>query len=567
MTILHQHDSKASYADDGRPMNRRDAHWDQVAGQWDVLVIGGGITGAGIFREAVRAGLRTLLVEQRDFAWGASGRSSSLVHGGLRYLFKGQLGVTRNAVRGREELLATQPGLVEPIGYLAPDYGRGRTNAAWRVAMHVALSLYDRFAGRRRWKYYSADEFRMLAPGIDPHGLRGGFGWSDAQTDDARLVYRVIQDGLAQGGVALNYARADALLRDGGRVVGAVLHDVAQDRTQEVRARIVINATGAWADRLRGAAGAPEAIRPLRGSHLIFPGWRVPVAQAIAFYHPADGRPISIVPWEGSTRVGTTDLDHDQPLDGEPRISPAEVAYLMAAVTSLFPDLDLGLADVVSTYAGVRPVIGTGKADPSSEARDYAVWEEGGLVTVTGGKLTTFPQAARDTLALIRRRLPDQAPAGAPPPDQASPVLHAPAASHPRLVGRYGALAPALLAAAHAGEREPIAGTATTWAEVRWAARHEMVVHLDDLLLRRTRLGNLLPQGGEALFPTIGAICRQELGWDAARWEAEAAAYRAHWRACYSLPAWEAIPNWRERPAEAPGPPAVTGQRVTPSLS
>lgn len=563
MTTLHERDSKASDAGEARPLNRRADLWGRLAGQWDVLVIGGGITGAGIFREAARAGLRTLLVEQRDFAWGASGRSSSLVHGGLRYLFKGQLGVTRDAVRGREELLAAQPGLVEPIGYLAPDYGRGRTNTAWRVAMHVALSLYDHFAGRRRWKYYSAEEFRLLAPGIDPQGLRGGFGWGDAQTDDARLVYRVIQDGLAHGGVALNYVRADALVRDAGRVTGAVVYDVAQERSQEMRAHLVINATGAWADRLRDAAGAQETMRPLRGSHLIFPGWRVPVAQAIAFYHPQDGRPISIVPWEGSTRVGTTDLDHDQPLDGEPHISPAEVAYLMAAVTSLFPDLNLGLADVVSTYAGVRPVIGTGKADPSSESRDYAVWEEDGLVTVSGGKLTTFPQAARDTLDLIRRRLPDRVPAVPPVPNQTAPG----AARHDRLVGRYGDLAAALVDAAHEGELAPIAGTPTTWAEVRWAARREMVVHLDDLLLRRTRLGLLLPQGGAAFLPAIGAICRQELGWDAARWEAEAGAYLAHWRACYSLPAWEAIPNWRETPATAHGTLEVTGQRVTPSLS
>ncbi|HUS17861.1 MAG TPA: glycerol-3-phosphate dehydrogenase/oxidase [Chloroflexia bacterium] len=540
----------------------RDSVWAQVAGPWDVLVVGGGITGAGVFRGAVRAGLRTLLVEQHDFAWGASGRSSSLVHGGLRYLFHGQWALTRDAVRGREELLAAQPGLVTPIGYLAPDYGRGRTNLAWRVAMHGALRLYDRFAGQRRARYYGAAAFQLLAPGIAAPGLRGGFGWGDAQTDDARLVYRVIQDGLAGGGAALNYVQADTLLRHAGRVVGAGVRDREQARSGEVRAAIVVNATGAWADVLRGPAGTPERMRPLRGSHLIFPGWRVPVAQAIAAYHPADGRPISVVPWEGSTRVGTTDLDHDQPLDAEPRISPAELDYLLVAVNAIFPDLALDGPDVVATYAGVRPVISAGQADPSAESRDYAVWEEPGLVTVTGGKLTTFPQAARETMTLVRRRLAEQGHDAAAAPGPARPGARARQAPAPRLpdrlVSRYGDQAAAVAAAAHAGELEPIPGTLALWAEIRWAARAEMVHHLDDLLLRRTRLGVLLPRGGAAIWPAVQAICRQELGWDDARWAAEADSYRARWRACYSGPAHDTISD---------GPPERTPGGARPGVA
>lgn len=520
-----------------RQITERNRIWEDLARPWDVLVIGGGITGAGIFREAARAGLRTLLVEQRDFAWGASGRSSSLVHGGLRYLFQGRFGLTRDAVRGRERLLSSEPGLVEPIGYLAPDYGRGKTNKAWRLAMRGALGLYDLFAGYRRHKYYSADEFRMLAPGIDQRGLKGGFGWRDAQTDDARLVWRVLQDGIAAGGVALNYVGAEALLRDAAQATGAVLHDRVEERTSVVRAHVVVNATGAWADRLRRSASGEgrEKMRPLRGSHLIFPGWRVPVAQAIAIYHSEDGRPVSIVPWEGCTRVGTTDLDHDHPLDEEPRISPSEVEYLMSAVRSLFPGIRLTLDDAISTYAGVRPVIGTKGGDPSSESRDYAIWEEEGLITVTGGKLTTFQHSAAEVLATIRRRLPHELPerherrTGSRTGNPRRRVSR-------RLTGRYGNLAEQLLEEAQQGELERIPGTETMWAELRWAARAEMVVHLDDLLLRRTRLGQLLPRGGEALLPVLRPIIQQELGWDDARWNAEAEGYMALWHSCYSLP-------------------------------
>jgi glycerol-3-phosphate dehydrogenase len=335
------------------------------------------------------------------------------------------------------------------------------------------------------------------------------------------------------------------------------LHDAVEERTAIVTGRVVINATGAWADQLRGEVGAESRIRPLRGSHLIFPAWRLPVAQAISFLHPVDRRPVFIFPWEGITLVGTTDVDHDQPLDEEPAISPVEVAYLMAAVDAQFPSLHLGLDDIVSTFAGVRPVIGTGKSDPSRESRDHVVWEEKGLLTVTGGKLTTFRLIALDVLKAVRHRLPDL-----PEPDDAMPVLdhvdlELPGAAHldkdarTRLLGRYGASAPALVAAAGPGELEKIPGTETLWAELRWAARCEGVVHLDDLLLRRVRLGHLLPGGGEALLPDIRTICQPELGWDDARWESEQDGYLALWRQAYGLPDRTEIPDWREMLAQA----------------
>ncbi|MEJ2735493.1 MAG: glycerol-3-phosphate dehydrogenase/oxidase [Anaerolineae bacterium] len=548
--------------------NWRDRVWSELeqsqpGQEWDVIVVGGGITGAGILREAARLGLRCLLVDRHDFGWGTSSRSSKLVHGGLRYLKERKLRLTRSCVHERERLLEEGPGLIDPLGFLLATY-EGDRPGRWTYG--AGLSVYDLLALQWSHRHYSVEDFQMLAPHISQAGLKGGFRYGDAQTDDARLVLRVIWEAVADGAVALNYAAVEGVLRDetqpSAPVIGARLLDEADrmlspGRTTDVYGRVVINATGAWADELRGQIGAPARIRALRGSHLIFASWRLPVAQAVSFLHPVDRRPVFIFPWEGITLVGTTDVDHDQRLEDEPRIGPGEVAYLMAAVEAQFPSLRLTLDDVISTFAGVRPVIGTGKVDPSKESRDHVVWGENGLLTVTGGKLTTFRLIALDALEAVSHRLPDL-----PPLDEKVPVLNPVDVELPgaedleegerrRLLGRYAAEAPALVAAARPGELELIPGTQTLWAELRWAARAEGVVHLDDLMLRRVRLGHVLPHGGERLFPRIRAICQPELGWDDARWELEEAAYLDLWDCCYGLPEREAIPDWRAMLAEA----------------
>ena len=545
-------------------MHARAETWQSISQPWDLLVIGGGITGAGILREAARLGLRALLVEQRDFAWGTSSRSSKLVHGGLRYLKQGKLGLTWASVREREELLHEGPGLIDPLGFLLSVY-KGDFPGRWTFAL--GLTVYDLLALRWEHGYYSPQDFEMLAPHVARKNLEGGFRYGDAQTDDARLTLRVLQEACAinqarainparaeaQGNAcAINYVRAETLLRSNGLVDGAVLHDLESGERVEVHARVVINATGAWADHLRGQVGGERCIRPLRGSHLIFPAWRLPLAQAISFLHPLDRRPVFIFPWEGVVLIGTTDVDHAYSLDEEPAISPEEVSYLMAAVESEFPTLGIGLEDVLSTLAGVRPVIGSGQEDPSKESREHIVWEEAGLLTVTGGKLTTFRLIAQDAIRAVRHRLP-----GLPEPSMEAPVLDPVAMALPeaktldkptrrRLLGRYGAQASCLVAAAQPGELEPIPGTLTLWAELRWAARAEQVCHLDDLLLRRTRLGLLLPQGGASILPALARICQQELGWRAERWESEQARYQALWQRCYSLPPKDLIPAWQE---------------------
>ena len=530
--------------------NWRTKIWGTIEREWDLVIVGGGITGAGILREATRLGLRVLLVEQRDFAWGTSSRSSKLVHGGLRYLKEGKLGLTMASVQEREQLLAEGPGLIDPLGFLLASY---EGDSPGRLVYRAGLTVYDLLALQWSHKYYSPQDFRMLAPHLTTSGLKGGFRYGDAQTDDARLTLRVIREAVAAGGTAVNYVRAEEILADKeGRFRDLRLRDLESEQTAIVRAHVIINATGAWADRLRGQVGGEKKIRPLRGSHLIFSSWRLPVAQAVSFLHPLDQRPVFIFPWEGATLIGTTDEDHRRPLDEEPGISPGEVAYLMAAVESQFPSLGITLDDVVASFAGVRPVIGSGKADPSQESRDHVVWEENGLLTVTGGKLTTFRLIALDALKAVRHHFPDL-----PEADDKLPVLNQvtddlpeqlEALTRRRLLGRYGRDAAALVNAAQADELTRIDETPYLWAELRWAARAEGVVHLDDLLLRRVRLGLLLREGGADYLERIRAICQFELGWSDTRWQAEEAAYRALWRRCYSLP--EGVPDWRGMLAE-----------------
>jgi glycerol-3-phosphate dehydrogenase len=287
--------------------------------------------------------------------------------------------------------------------------------------------------------------------------------------------------------------------------------------------------------------GQGPRLRPLRGSHLILPAWRLPLARAVSLMHPHDGRPVFAFPWEGATLVGTTDLDHEGNMEHAARITRAEVDYLMAALQAQFPHLQLTDNDIVSTYAGVRPVIaGKEGGAPSQEGREHAVWSADGLVAIAGGKLTTFRAIALDALRLAKAQLPgwndplDACAVFAPVPQPGAP--HVDASLLRRLHGRHGACAAAVLDAARPGELERIPGTETPWAELRWAARCEAVRHLDDLLLRRTRIGLLLRDGGAAHMDRIRAICQPELGWIDAHWAREEAAYRAHWTLHHGLP-------------------------------
>ena len=519
----------------------RDPLWSELGqAEWDLIVIGGGITGAGILRESARLGLRCILFEAHDFASGTSSRSSKLVHGGLRYLKNFQLKLTSESVHEREHLLKEGRGLVTPLPFLMANFPGDRV-PAW--AFGLGLSVYDLLALKWNHASYSADGMRALCPQLSAPQLVSGFRYFDAQTDDARLVLRVLQEALDDGAHALNYARVEGFLRNSRqKVCGVSVTDLApgaNSRTVEVRGRVVINASGAWADELRQKNGGAQRLRILRGSHLFLPWHKLPLTRAVTFWHPQDGRPVFIFPWEGITLVGTTDLDQPSGPDTNLSISQAETGYLISAVQFAFPDLDLKQNDVQSTLAGVRAVVDTGKANPSKESREFVLWMENGLLTVSGGKLTTFRLMAQKALKAVRPMLPEIPKMNRdervldPLPDENS-LCELPVGMRLRLLGRYGRLACDLVSAAQPGEMEPIAENLPLWAELRWAARREGVTHLDDLLLRRVRLGLQLPGGGVAQLERVRAIVQPELGWSEARWLEEAQAYKHLWQKYYA---------------------------------
>lgn len=524
------------------------AHWNAAWRQqvlptladetWDLIVIGGGISGAGILREAARRGWRCLLLEQRDFAWGTSSRSSKMVHGGLRYIAKGQWRLTRDSVRERQRLLDEAPGLVEPMSFMMPHYRGGFPGP--RV-LGGLLSVYDALAGRRSHRFHDAQQLRYLAPGVKETELLGGTCFVDALTDDARLVMRVLSEARADGAVVLNGVRVEHLLREDGRVRGVQVEDCEAGASLQLRCGVLAVATGAWAERLRPAQ-APRQLRPLRGSHLLLPGWRLPVAQAFTFLHERDRRPVFVFPWEGATVVGTTDLDHHENLDQSASISAEELDYLLAACTQQFPGAEVIAADVLSTWSGVRPVVGGAGANqdkPSNETREHVLWQEPGCVTLAGGKLTTFRPQAIEVLkacaAMLDRPFDDDAaPVFAGVPPLAIPGLGA--QQWRRLAGRHGRDLPRLAQLLTELGHDTVGNTDTLWAELAFACEAEMVLHLDDLLLRRTRLGLLLPRGGEDYFAAIRQLCQPRLGWSDEYWQHELQRYQALWQRHHGLP-------------------------------
>ena len=529
--------------------------------QWDMIVVGGGITGAGIYREAARLGLSVLLLEQRDFAWGTSSRSSKMVHGGLRYLGSGQFGLANDSVKERQNLMNELPGLVNPLPFVMGHY-KGVFPGPW--IFNKLLAIYDFMAGQRYRKYFNKGIRDFLVPGMNTCDLKGATQFSDAVTDDARLVMRVLHDGNADGGTAINYVKAVDTLKTSNaeKVSGLKIEDQISGEQFEVTAKVVINATGTWTDELRRTLGQKNVIRPLRGSHLVVPFWRLPSAFTVSFFHSKDKRPVFVFPWEGVTVIGTTDLDHKQNPSEESSITQIEVDYLLEAANSQFPDANLSAHDVRATWSGVRPVVSKNQdkaADarvpnkPSDEKREHAVWDDQGLISVAGGKLTTYRLIALDVLqtaapyvsslssALKQNAQGGQRTSHFKPSYLVSNFIELSSELKKRLLGRYGHHTQTLLSHAQslANDYQKIGSTNTLWAELSWSCQHESIQHLDDLLLRRTRIGLLLENGAESEFYGIKDICQKYLAWDDVTWTSELKRYQDIIKKHYSLPECE----------------------------
>lgn len=470
--------------------------------RYDLVIIGGGITGAGIFREASRAGVSVLLVEARDFASGTSSWSSKLVHGGLRYLQTGEWRLTAESVRERQRLLHEAPDLVERLDFLLPFYRGGKPS---RGLVRLGLWLYDRFASdiSARSRSLDVEAALKITPQLSTQNLLGALSYQDARTDDCRLVWRLIEQGQRDGGTAINYVRAVQLLQTQGRVAGVALCDTETGESREAAATVVINASGVWAEGLQGQGITAPKLRPLRGSHLVYPHARLPLPCAVSFFHPSDRRPVFAYPWQGATLIGTTDLDHREEL-WSPRMSKPEADYLLEAFDWLMPSVGLRLDEALSSFAGVRAIVDDGDGKPSSASRESAQWSAPGFIGITGGKLTTFRVTARQVLAEAAKQLPALRLA----------ANEAPLFDQPR-------------------QESPSRAPTTQQVSARAS---EQVRHLDDLLLRRSRAGLVLPDFAEAMIEPALAACRTALGWDDARCAAEAAQYRAHVRQQHSVP-------------------------------
>ena len=521
------------------PFTHAHARHRLAAEAFDVLVIGGGITGAGVALDAAARGLRTALVERSDYASGTSSKSSKLVHGGLRYLQQREFRLVRENLVERGRLLANAPHLVRRLPFVLPLFRSGGMGEAVARSYSSALWVYDLAGGLRighRHRRLSAHDVRAALPAVRGDTVSSGFQYHDAFADDARLTLAVVRTAvLHHGAVAVNHAPVAGLLRDGGgRVRGGVLADGT-----EVRASVVVNAGGVWADEVDalGHPGRRPGLRPAKGIHLVVERSRLPWPTAGVLPVPGDRRSIFVVPWGDRVYFGTTDTGYSGPLD-DPQCTPADVAYLLDAVNAAVVDPLTG-ADVVGTWAGLRPLLDEARSSRTADlSRRHRVTSEGGMVTVTGGKLTTYRKMAADAVDRVvaivghgPRRSPTRslrlAGAGRPPTGWDRDLEPATAA---HLLSRYGAEAPAVAALAAADSdlaRPLVAGLAYLRAEAVHAARAEMAHTLDDVLSRRTRSLILARDASAAAAVDVARLLAPELGWTQAQAEQEAAAYVA----------------------------------------
>ena len=500
--------------------------------RFDLLIIGGGITGAGVALDAAARGLKVALVEKDDFASGTSSKSSKLVHGGLRYLQQREFLLVYEALHERQRLLRNAPHLVRILPFLIPLFGRdGAVNKTVAKAMSTALWMYDVTGGLRIGKLHeriSPAEALEHMPTLRADRLVAGWLYYDARADDARLTLALIRTAaLDHGAVVANHCAVTGLVKDGGRVGGAVLTDGTR-----VQAEAVVNATGVWADSVRAMDEGhdPDTIRPAKGIHVTVPWSKVRNDIAAVVPVPKDKRSVFVVPWGDFTYVGTTDTDYDGPLD-DPQCTADDVAYVLGALNASVSE-PLTEADVVGTWAGLRPLIsGARSARTADLSRRHAVMtSDSGVVTVTGGKLTTYRRMAADAVDVVvgqlrrgARRSPTKRLAlrGA---DGWSEV----ADEHLRT--RYGSEARVVeaMVAADPSLGEPlVAGLPYVRAEAVFAARYEMATTVDDVLSRRTRARLLARDASAAAAEDVARLLAPELGWSDADAATSAAAYRS----------------------------------------
>jgi len=524
---------------------------------FDLVVIGGGINGAGIARDAALRGMRVAVLEQGDFASGTSSRSSKLIHGGLRYLEHGHLRLVLEAARERERLRRLAPHLVRPMRFVFPLYA-GMSLRPWML--RVGLWTYDVLAGVRdvkRHRMLRAGAVAALEPSLRREGLRGAGEYWDCWTNDARLVLETMLSALQAGAVAVNYAQVVGFEKVGGWVAGVRVRDRVDGGAVSVRGRAVVNAAGPWGDQVNAldTPDQPARLRLTKGVHIVVPRARIGHEAAIALQAVRDRRVMFVIPWETHSLIGTTDTDHVGGPDAPPTVEPSDVAYLLETVNHYFPQARLGVDDVVSTFAGLRPLVAPppgARTSPSDVSREEEiVTAASGLVMIAGGKLTTY--------RLIAARVVDRAidvlrasgdarrfaasstaeaplPGGRVPPETLAADLAArdghglsPEALR-HLTGRYGGRAVEVLAllARDRGLGAPLLDALPdARAEVVASVEAEYAMTLEDVLRRRTQVALFDPTQGSAVADAVAALMAPALGWSPGAAQAAVDAYAA----------------------------------------
>jgi glycerol-3-phosphate dehydrogenase len=512
--------------------------------------------------------LRTALVERGDFAAGTSSRSSKLVHGGLRYLNQREFRLVYEALAERQRLLRLAPHLVRPLPFLIPIFASGTAGKAgaraYARAIGTALWMYDATGGARIGKLHrrlSRAETLELMPDLDPERLAAGFLYYDARVDDARLTLAVVKTAASHGAVVANYVEATGLRHVGDKVVGAALTDRLGGAAVEVAAKVVINAAGVWADELRALDEGrnPRSLRPAKGVHLTLPAGRPQLEVAAVLPVPGDRRSVFVVPWGERVYVGTTDTDYDGPLD-DPVCTAADVDYLLGALNAWLRH-PVDRSEVLGTWAGLRPLVGgtpaargvLGKRATERTAdlsRRHSVRvSPSGLVSIVGGKLTTYRKMAADAVdeALEVRRAAGDRPGVGRSRTASVPLFGTEGyeeVTGPGAAERLGIAEDVLehLAGRHGGQARTVAamvvdqpalaeplvpGLPYLAAEAIYAVRYEMALTLEDVLSRRTRALLLDAAAAVAAAPAVADLMAGELGWSADEIAAQVAAFTA----------------------------------------
>jgi glycerol-3-phosphate dehydrogenase len=533
-----------------------------AAERWDLLVVGGGITGCGILLDATSRGLKAALVERDDYAVGTSGRSSRLIHGGLRYLEQFHVGLVREALAERGRLLQLAPHLVRIEPFLFPIYGGPLT----RPFFDAGLTMYDLLgasADGGRHRHLSVNEALEATPVLRRARLRGAFVYHDGQEDDARYTLAVARTAVARGALAVTRVSALAALEEGGRIAGATVRDERSGAIFPVRADRVIDATGVWSGRTDGPFPVRDggtAVRPSRGTHIVVRRDRIPSRDGLTLRIP--GRVCFLVPWPDRWVIGTTDLDDDGPPD-RPVPSAAEIDNILGNVNATL-DIDLGRNDLMGAYTGLRPLATDPGGHPGSTvkaSREHRIrTDPNGLVRIGGGKYTTYRLMAAQTVdaALGPEATKAQPSATAELPIVGAALLDELGRLAARLTAETGLDRPRAerLVARHGTEASDVVALgreldllrplgpeiAHLEVEVVRAVRSESALSLDDVLARRTRLAQELPDRGASIAPRVAELIGGELGWSAGERSTAIEAYLASAHREYDVPDTDPTP-------------------------